>query len=274
MDAILSVDNQAISLDGVALLKITSDNTTATNRTFTLGVSSLLGQTVTLLMESGASTTCQLVNSGSCKLAADWTPIQYQTLTLQWDGNFWIELSRNNVTLPGSTALTSAHIFVGNASNLAADVAMTGDVTISNTGVTSFAAQSTGLNVSRVCIGLFDPSTNAGERTIAPHLISVALPAKAIIKQFYYQVLTTFTSATDAATIALSVEGANDLVSAIAISNGANPWDAGNMVAGIPVGTAATMVKTTVARQITATVAVEALLTGKMYIYADYVQGF
>ena len=37
-------------------------------------------------------------------------------------------------------ALTDGHIFVGNASNLAADVAMSGDVTISNTGVTAIAA--------------------------------------------------------------------------------------------------------------------------------------
>lgn len=37
-------------------------------------------------------------------------------------------------------ALTDGHIFVGNASNLAADVAMSGDVLISNTGVTSIAS--------------------------------------------------------------------------------------------------------------------------------------
>lgn len=36
--------------------------------------------------------------------------------------------------------LTNGHIFVGNASNVAADVAMSGDVTISNTGVTAIAA--------------------------------------------------------------------------------------------------------------------------------------
>ena len=36
--------------------------------------------------------------------------------------------------------LTNGHIFVGNASNIAADVAMTGDVTISNTGVTAIGA--------------------------------------------------------------------------------------------------------------------------------------
>jgi hypothetical protein len=280
----LAADNTAVSLEGISCLQITSDDTTAANRTFTLAQGSLLGQQVVLELISGSSTTCQLANSGTVKLAAAWEPIQYQTLTIYWDGNYWVEQQRSNVTLPGSTALTSAHLFVGNASNLAADVAVTGDVTISNTGVTAIgagkvtqamnAAQAVGLNVSRVCIGLFDPSANTGERTIAAHTIAVALPAKAIITQFYYQVLTTFTSATDAATIALSVEGANDLVSAIAISDGSNPWDAAGTVAGIPVGTAATMVKTTVARQITATVAIEALTAGKMYIYADYVQGF
>ena len=35
---------------------------------------------------------------------------------------------------PGDMTLTDAHIFVGNASNLAADVAMSGDATIANTG--------------------------------------------------------------------------------------------------------------------------------------------
>ncbi len=38
------------------------------------------------------------------------------------------------------TALTSANIFVGNGSNVAAGVAMTGDVTITNTGVTAIGA--------------------------------------------------------------------------------------------------------------------------------------
>lgn len=39
-----------------------------------------------------------------------------------------------------ATTLTNAHIFVGNASNVATDVAMSGDVTISNAGVTTLAS--------------------------------------------------------------------------------------------------------------------------------------
>lgn len=37
-------------------------------------------------------------------------------------------------------ALTNAHIFVGNASNIATDVAMSGDITITNAGVTAIGA--------------------------------------------------------------------------------------------------------------------------------------
>lgn len=39
-----------------------------------------------------------------------------------------------------SPALTSGHVYVGNASNIATDVAMSGDVTISNTGATTISA--------------------------------------------------------------------------------------------------------------------------------------
>lgn len=40
----------------------------------------------------------------------------------------------------GDDALTSGHIFVGNASNVATDVAMSGDISITNTGVTAIVA--------------------------------------------------------------------------------------------------------------------------------------
>ena len=41
---------------------------------------------------------------------------------------------------PGALPLVSAHILVGNAANVAADVAMTGDISISNAGVTAIVA--------------------------------------------------------------------------------------------------------------------------------------
>jgi hypothetical protein len=56
-----------------------------------------------------------------------------------------VSISHGVITLsvaanPLSEPLTNGHIFVGNASNIATDVAMTGDVTISNTGVTAIGA--------------------------------------------------------------------------------------------------------------------------------------
>lgn len=49
-----------------------------------------------------------------------------------------------NVPITGfaSSTLTNAHIFVGNGSNVATDVAMSGEVTITNTGVTTFGLHS------------------------------------------------------------------------------------------------------------------------------------
>lgn len=140
LTVMLSADNQTVDASGYSFIKLSSDNTTAANRTFILANSTLLGQDLTIVFESGASTTAQLANSGTCKLSAAWEPIQYQSLVVQWDGSYWIEKARNNVTLPGSTALVSAHIFVGNGSNLAADVAVSGDITLSNAGVVAIAS--------------------------------------------------------------------------------------------------------------------------------------
>lgn len=147
-----------------------------------------------------------------------------------------------------------------------------------------------GLGNIRVARATFDPSANAGERTIAAHGLGVTLPDNAIIIGVGIDVVTTFTSATDAATIALHAESANDMLSAIAISAATNMWDAGQHAGlpGIPnLGAdaahdsqaevaaliAATFVKLTAARELTATVAVEALTAGKAVIFVHYTIG-
>lgn len=96
------------------------------------------------------------------------------------------------------------------------------------------------------------------------------LPDNAIITHAYYDVITTLTSATDAATVALTSEGAGDIKAAVAISNGANAWDAG-FHEGVPVGTAATMVKMSAERTLLATIAVEAVTAGKFELFVEYV---
>lgn len=100
--------------------------------------------------------------------------------------------------------------------------------------------------------------------------LGVWLPAKAVITRAWVEVITTLASATNAATVALNAEAANDLVAAIAINNAALPWNAG-FHAAIPDEAVANLKKTTVARQLTATVAVEALTAGKFYLVVEYV---
>lgn len=116
----------------------------------------------------------------------------------------------------------------------------------------------------RVVTAVLDQTLNSA---IGTHVLPGAtVPAGYIAAAYGYRVITTFTSATDAATIALGVQtdGAAGLKAALAISNGANPWDAG--IVGLV--TAAAPVFTTAARSLVATVAVEALTAGKLVVYA------
>lgn len=118
---------------------------------------------------------------------------------------------------------------------------------------------------------VFDPSANSDDRSIAAHTCGLKIPKEAIVKFAAYKVLTTFTSATDAATIAVSIVSANDVVSAVAISNGGNPWDAAVAQETVPkIETSSTWLTTTAESDVTFTVAVEALTAGKLVIWVEW----
>lgn len=94
------------------------------------------------------------------------------------------------------------------------------------------------------------------------------IPAKSMIIGGFMRVTTPLTSA-GAATAAVSVEGAGDMVAAAAVSGA--PWSSTGTKAIIPVYTAATMVLTTVARDIALVVAAFALTAGVCDVYLAYV---
>jgi hypothetical protein len=143
-----------------------------------------------------------------------------------------------------------------------------------------------GNQVAEVAMATFNPSANTGERTVAAHGLGVFIPAKAVITRVLVDVVTTFTSAgADAGTIALHVQNANDITAAIAISDASNVWDAGvhGTIVGMPAldgnarsaiaggaAEAGAMIKTTAEREITATVATQALTAGKCNVYVEY----
>lgn len=130
-------------------------------------------------------------------------------------------------------------------------------------------------------------SSGAAMSAVGAHGLGVRIPSGAIITNAFYRVNTTFTSpTTDAATIALSSgEGAGDLKAAIAISDATNVWDAGtrgclpgryaldgNALTAIAMAAASagSYIVTTAERELTATVAVEALTAGELTLYVSY----
>jgi len=147
-----------------------------------------------------------------------------------------------------------------------------------------------------VACAIFDTAGNdsagVSNKTVAAHGLGVFLPINAIITNAFIDVKTTFQSTAggaDLATIALNSEGAGDLVAAIAIADASNVWDAGlhgtlagsyaeRTVAGDTAildaaSRAASMIKCTAERELTATVAVAALTAGKLAIFVEYYIG-
>lgn len=154
-------------------------------------------------------------------------------------------------------------------------------VSESLSAISTLATGTAVANIGMRVWGIFDTAV-VGNRTIAAHSLLdkngnvLKLPVGAIITEAFYVVDTTFTSATDAATMSVGclVDAVAGLKAAIAISNGANAWDAASPVhaaAMIPVETAATMITPlTAERDVTVTVAVEALTAGKMRVCISY----
>jgi hypothetical protein len=131
-----------------------------------------------------------------------------------------------------------------------------------------------GIHVLQVAMATFDPSLTAGMRTIGAHGLGVTLPIHAIVVGGFMDVNTVFTSAGgDAGTVAISVEGANDIQAAAACSGA--PWSTIGRKAIVPKANTpeSTSVKATAAREITATVAGQALTAGKVTVYLYFIVG-
>lgn len=98
--------------------------------------------------------------------------------------------------------------------------------------------------------------------------LGITVPAGTIILDGIYDVVTPLTSG-GAATVALKVEAANDVLAAAAI----NTAGTAGLHAIVPDGTAAKAIKATQDRKVTLAVAVAALTAGKLYGYLRCVRG-
>jgi len=286
----LTADNQAVTATGVGVILLTSDDATATARTFTLTASTLVGHTVTLVWDD--TDAGELADSGTQKLNGIWTPLaRYAILVLVSDGTNWIETSRKNATGLDDLTLADAHVLVGNASNLAADVAVTGDVTISNTGVTAIGAQkviSTMISATDGAVRLTKVASvgfaalNAATTGVGV-VFGAFIPDNAIITSVWYDVTTTFVDNgsagnVDTATLQIGLEDQDDdVVAATTIAAGGNIWDIG-VRSTIVTGLTTTKLKLTAQRKIKVEWTAgsgdsSALTAGAMDVYVEWVQG-
>lgn len=95
--------------------------------------------------------------------------------------------------------------------------------------------------------------------------LGLTLPDNAIIWDGCGDILTAFTSTAGTGTIALGANTTNDLLGAVDADT------LSGVFAIIPVGTAATAVKLTAARELTITVATNPILSGKAVFYIQYI---
>lgn len=132
-------------------------------------------------------------------------------------------------------------------------------------------ADTDGLHPVRIARATYDFDVDGGD--VGDIGLGVTLPPNAIITRAYYEVITTCTSDSDAATIAIGLpsDDAAGIVAATAISAGSNIWDDGYHEC-IQDGTASNFSeKTTASRELTVTIGVEAVEAGKFILFCEYV---
>lgn len=130
-------------------------------------------------------------------------------------------------------------------------------------------------NRKGVLKGIYDVSADATLGAVGAHNLldddgnPLVLPLGAIITQVYFHIVTAFTSTGNNGTVALTGNSSGDLLAAVDADT--LPLSASHPGSGVPIGTAATMVILTAERTLKAEVATNALLTGKMHVFCEFV---
>jgi hypothetical protein len=174
--------------------------------------------------------------------------------------------------------LASAKVYVGNSSGVAAEVDLSGDMTVDNAGVVTIGAAkiteakmlgiaADGLHTKRIARATLNCA--ASGCSVGAHTLGVTLPAKSLITRSYINVVTQLTD-TGTCTVAIHCEDANNIKTATDITGtAANGWIEGESTG------AASAFKGSIAAAclITATVADGgscAPLTGKAIVFVEY----
>lgn len=204
-----------------------------------------------------------------------------------------VTMTNGGVVTIGSIALETAtltniattEILIGTGVGTGAFAALSGDVTMTNGGVVTIAADavneskvadSAGLGtlmVEKGFIVVYDFAVNGGTAGDIALTGSPTIPDNALVWCDSYEVMTTLTSASDAATLTLGFATDGNLFLGIAISDGTNPWDSGTAILGMKALTSANLSpkKLTGARTLQVTVAGgENVTAGKVVFHGRY----
>ena len=130
-----------------------------------------------------------------------------------------------------------------------------------------------GLFVKKHALVVYDFAVDGGVVGAIPLTGSPTIPDNAVVHVESYDVLTTVTTAgADAGTLTLGFPTDGDLFTAIAVSDGSNPWDAGVFVKGTGalVDASQTPKKLTGARTFILTAGGQAITAGKVVFQVSY----
>tara|TARA_R100000656_G_scaffold84328_1_gene61568 strand:- start:3254 stop:4189 length:936 start_codon:yes stop_codon:yes gene_type:complete len=179
------------------------------------------------------------------------------------------------------TNIADTELLIGTGAGTCNYAVMSGDATLANTGALTIAADAVeetmvadgdgtgGLSVAKNGTAVYDFAVDGGTAGVITLASTCTFPDNAIVELVYVEVLTTCTSATDAATIKIDLPTDGDLTTAIAINDAGNPWDAGLYWGDENITTS--LLKTTAARTLQMTVAGgEALTAGKIVFHFSY----
>lgn len=131
-------------------------------------------------------------------------------------------------------------------------------------GVASESASGVAFGSFEIIRAKYEFAVDGGAVSTISLMDAANVPAGFVVWAGFIDVITPPTSG-GAATLALTLEGAADMQAAVVISGA--PWSTAGRKAIIPVGTAASSVKTTVARNLGAVVGTAALTAGVFEVY-------
>jgi len=218
----------------------------------------------TYVKTDGSTATTLFINEGSTTVC-DFNAVESSASTVTG------VTAGNGLTGGGTEGTVTLNVAAADSSiTVAADAisVAAGGITNAKVADTTGAA---GLALPKTALVVYDFAVDGGTAGTITLTGAPTIPDKAVVYVESYRVLTTCTSASDAATVALSLPTDGALTTAVAISDGSNPWDQGvfSRIAG---GLATPLTKlTTAARVPTLTVAGgENLTAGKIVFQLRY----